>query len=163
MFCTDEKQLKLLADATLGTLARKLRLLGVDAAYAGGADGSELKYLLRSGDLILITKDLNLARSLGKRAWVAAGSSAQEEFCSIAEKLAPFRHQLRPFTRCIECNVPLDSIDARDARGLVPPYIFQRHRTFSRCPQCDRVFWGGTHRERMEKEVEWMMEMIVRA
>ncbi|MGD8353616.1 MAG: Mut7-C RNAse domain-containing protein [Pseudomonadota bacterium] len=158
----DEIQLKLLADAMLGSLARKLRLLGFDTAYAGDADGNELKYLVRSKDLILITRDLTLAGSLGERAWVPAGSDVEQEFRSIAGNLALFRHQLKPFSRCIDCNVTLESADAMDAEGMVPPYIFQRHKKFSRCPSCRRIFWGGTHRERMEKEVEWMVRLIVR-
>ena len=46
------------------------------------------------------------------------------------------------------------------ADGKVPPYIYQSKTTFSRCPSCEKVFWEGTHRKKMEKEVEWMKEQI---
>ena len=149
-------KLKFLADTMLGSLAKKLRLLGIDTVYKSDPDNSELKYLVRSQTRILVTRDLNLSRSMGDLAWPVTGKDAREEFLSIAEKLKPFSDLLVPFSRCLDCNNPFQSMELSEAQGKVPPFIYSSQKIFSHCPSCGKVFWEGTHRKKMEKEVEWM-------
>ena len=149
-------QPKFLADTMLGSLAKKLRLLGIDTAYIRDPDNSELKYLVRSQGRILLTRNINLAKSLGDLAWPVTGKDVREEFLSIAEKLKPFSDLLVPFSLCLDCNDPLQSMGLSEAQGRVPPFILQSQKIFSRCPSCEKFFWEGTHKGHMEKEVEWM-------
>ena len=149
-------QLKFIADTMLGSLAKKLRLLGIDTAYAGDADAGKLRFLVRSQVRILLTRDINLAKSLGDLAWSVMGGNLREEFLSIAERLAPFSDNIIPFSRCLDCNEPLITIDASQTDGRVPPYILSSKTHFSKCSSCGKVFWKGTHSARMEGEVQWM-------
>ena len=153
-------QLKFGADSMLGSLAKKLRLLGMDTTYQSDAADSELKYLVRSRDLILLTKDVHLAASLGNRAWLVTGSTVREEFRSIAGKLKSAGHKIQPFSRCLECNELLRTIAPRGAEGRVPPYVLNANERFSECISCGKVFWEGTHRKRMEQEVGWMRKVL---
>ncbi|UCG38687.1 MAG: Mut7-C RNAse domain-containing protein [bacterium] len=152
--------LKFLADSMLGTLARRLRLLGIDTVYPGNAEESQLKYVARSQDRVLLTRDLKLARSLGPSAWLVSGGDVREEFLSIAANLSSLRSQINPLSRCLDCNDHLLSMDPGQAEGRVPPYILQSKSTFSRCPSCGKVFWEGTHSEKMGEEVAWMRRML---
>jgi uncharacterized protein with PIN domain len=154
--------LKFLADTMLGTLAGKLRLLGLDTAYISDAQDSELKYLVRSQGRILLTRSVCLSRRMGDMVCLVSGGDAREEFLSIAERLVSFSDQFEPFSRCLRCNDLLLLMEASQAKGKVPPYIYQSKKTFSRCPSCEKVFWKGTHSERMEKEVEWMKDVIAK-
>ena len=149
-------KLKFLADTMLGSLAKKLRLLGIDTVYISDPDNSELKYLVRSQTRILLTRNLNLSRSMGDLAWFVTGKDPREEFLSIAEKLKPFSDLLVPFSLCLDCNDPLQSMELSEAQGRVPPFILQSQNFFPHCPSCEKFFWEGTHKGRMEKEVEWM-------
>ena len=151
---------RFLADTMLGSLARKLRLLGIDTLYISDADDSELKYLVRSQSRILLTRDVNLSRNLGDLAWQVSGKDAREEFFSIAERLGPLSDQVEPFSRCLHCNDLLLSLESSEAYGKVPPYIYHSKKTFSRCPSCGKVFWEGTHSKRMGEEVEWMKDIL---
>ena len=152
-----------LADAMLGSLAKKLRLLGIDTVYLNDADDSELKYLTRSQGRILLTKDKAFVRRLPGQVWLVDGNNVQEEFVFIAASLSAVSGQLEPFSRCLDCNGLLQSIEPTDAQGIVPPYIYQAKKIFSRCSSCGKIFWEGTHRKRMEEEVAWMREKIVGA
>ena len=153
-------KLKFLADTMLGSLAKKLRLIGIDTAYISDPDNSELKYLVRSQSRVLLTRDLDLAKSLADLAWSVKGGNLREEYISINEKLKPFHDQFKPFSRCLDCNDPLQSMEPAEAAGKVPPFIYQSRKTFSLCPSCGKVFWEGTHRERMEGEVQWMRGVL---
>jgi len=153
-------QPRFLADSMLGSLARKLRLLGIDTLYIKDADDNELKYLVRSQDRCLLTRDTDLSGAPGLQAWLVTGYNVREEFLSIAERLAPFCEQSESFSRCLDCNDLLIPILAGEAEGKVPPYIYQRKETFSSCPSCGKVFWDGTHRKRMSEEISWMKEVL---
>jgi uncharacterized protein with PIN domain len=152
---------KFIADAMLGTLAKRLRLLGIDTVYLNDAHNGELKYLTRSQDRILLTRDVNLAGVLGDHAWLVTGRGVREEFLSITERLAPFGDKIIPFSRCLDCNEPLTTIQASETGGKVPPYILSSKTHFSRCSSCGKVFWEGTHRKRMVEEVKWMREQLM--
>ena len=145
----------------LGTLAKKLRLLGINTVYVKDADDSEIRYLARSQNRILLTRDENLARILGDHAWLVTGIDIREEFLSIAERLAPFSEKIIPFSRCLDCNEPLTTIQASETGGKVPPYILSSKTHFSRCSSCGKVFWEGTHSKRMGQEVKWMREQLM--
>jgi len=54
----------------------------------------------------------------------------------------------------MECNGALEPIAAEQARGNVPESIAEKHDDFQKCPQCGRIFWKGTHYERMRRWVE---------
>jgi hypothetical protein len=156
----DPDSLRFVADNMLGTLVKKLRLLGIDTAYIRDADDSELKYLVRSQSRILLTKDLNLSKNLGDLAWFVTGGNTREEFLSIADRLRPFSDILEPFSRCLDCNDLILSMQPSEADGKVPPFVLQSRETFSQCPSCEKVFWEGTHSERMKEEISWMKSAL---
>jgi uncharacterized protein with PIN domain len=54
-----------------------------------------------------------------------------------------------PSSRCSLCNAPLQAIQRARVRNLVPPYVFSTQHSFKRCPQCSRVYWRGTHWQRI--------------
>jgi hypothetical protein len=144
----------------LGSLARKLRLLGFDTVYVKDAADSELKYMVRSQGRILLTRDRSLAKNLGDLAWHVKGGNVREEFISIAGMLADIGCRTDPFSRCLNCNETLNFIHPSQAEGRVPPYIQASHENFSGCRSCGKVFWAGTHRTRMEEDVEWMRGVL---
>jgi uncharacterized protein with PIN domain len=151
---------KFLADNMLGSLSRKLRLLGIDTAYLRDADDSKLKYLIRSEARILLTRDTNLSKNLGDLAWLVSGRDAREEFLSIADKLSAVGCQPDPFSRCLECNEELVPLNSTRVRDKVPPYVLELKTSFFGCPSCERVYWEGTHSKRMGEEVEWMKDVL---
>src|SRR5436305_1230809 len=51
--------------------------------------------------------------------------------------------------RCLRCNVPLTPLEAETARARVPPWVARTQETFRACPECGRVYWRGTHVQRM--------------
>ena len=58
-----------------------------------------------------------------------------------------------PFTRCLDCNRPLEAV-ARDAvAGSVPPYVLDTAPRFHRCPSCRRLYWPATHHAQMAREL----------
>jgi uncharacterized protein len=145
----------LLVDAMLGRLARRLRLLGYDAAYwRDGSDAALVKRARAEGRLI-VTRDHQLAGRRGVRALLIASETLEEQVTQIREALGS---PLLPLTRCSECNGELADLPRELAQGLVPTYVWHTQAAFRRCPDCGRIYWKGTHwpgmRARLESEEE---------
>jgi hypothetical protein len=55
----------------------------------------------------------------------------------------------QPFRLCLACNAPLRRIAKEDVVGRAPEGVLERHARFVTCDVCRRVFWEGTHWQRM--------------
>jgi len=64
------------------------------------------------------------------------------------------RDMARAFTRCGICNTVLEPIARPEVRGRVPEYVFIKHERFTYCPQCGKIYWPGTHRDRLEETLK---------
>ncbi len=147
-----------IADVNVGRLARRLRMLGYNTLFNNGADDNELiRNALREGR-ILLTRDTGImARRVvttGKvKALLVESDDVTEQLWQVVRALN-LEPESEPFSICIECNVPLVPRGKEEVRGLVPPHVFRNHEQFVQCPVCRRVFWRGTHWEKMMAEIE---------
>jgi hypothetical protein len=69
-------------------------------------------------------------------------------------KTLKLAEEIKPFTLCLECNQPLVPKDKEEVKDLVPPYVFKTQSQYMQCPACQRVYWQGTHWQRMSRELE---------
>jgi len=59
----------------------------------------------------------------------------------------------RPLSRCVRCNVELEPRAMAAVLDRLPPHVRRTQRRFSECPRCERVYWPGTHWERMRERI----------
>lgn len=45
-----------------------------------------------------------------------------------------------------------------DVADRVPPRVLERNESFSRCPHCGRIYWEGSHTERMRRLIDRVFE-----
>jgi hypothetical protein len=144
------RRTRFVADVHLGRLARYLRLLGFDTAYATDLDDAGLIAISVRERRILLTRDLGLlkhkALSRGYRVRATDPGRQLEEIIH-AFQLGKDR---QPFTRCMSCNAKLRAIPRSEVAGRVPPRVFSRFRSFTTCQGCGRIYWRGTHYHRLQ-------------
>lgn len=144
--------MKLIADAMLGALARWLRALGYDVLYDPHLSDNQLVRLAREEGRVLLTRDTGLLRRRNLSVLFIRSQDWPAQVRQVLRELplpAP-----APLTRCLECNEPLEHLPRTEAWGLVPPYVFVRHSHFRICPACERIYWQGTHWDRMQRTIE---------
>ena len=141
---------KFLVDGMLGKLARWLRVLGVDTSFDSGADDDELVGRAVNEDRILLTRDRRLAerRLLRGRVVLIGAESWPDQIRELA-RAQDLTGLIHPLTRCLRCNTVLEDLAPAAAAPRVPPYIAATHSRYYHCPTCARIYWPGTHRERM--------------
>jgi uncharacterized protein with PIN domain len=143
--------MKLLLDGMLGRLAKWLRLLGYDTAYFPNLDDHELVRLARAQGRVLLTRDRELTRRRGMSCLLVESDELEEQIQQAITELHLETEQ--PFSRCPVCNTPLQEAEKLSVKGRVPPYVFRTKEHFSLCPECDRIYWQGTHWDNMRQEI----------
>lgn len=147
-----------LLDVHLGTVARRLRLIGVDAAYDRDADDDELIDRANASRRVLLTQDRGLLRR--HRLWLGAyvrGTGPDEQFADVLNRFAP---PLAPWTRCTACNGLLVPAAKDDVAPQLEPGTRRTYESFSRCASCGRVYWRGAHSRRLQATVDAATRMV---
>lgn len=139
--------MKLLADAMLGRLAKWLRILGVDTAYLADTDDYAVMRLARAEDRLILTRDRDLAGRRGIRVLLINSEVLEEQ---VEQILTVVGFPERVISRCPVCNQSLVEAEPSAVVSRIPPYVRKTQRHFSLCVACDRVYWRGTHWERMQ-------------
>jgi uncharacterized protein len=134
-------------DVHLGTLTRRLRLLGFDCWYRTHADDRDLARVSLAEERILLTRD----RGLLMRREVVHGYCPRSDDPDLQAGEVVDRFGLRsraaPLSRCVRCNGRLRSVPLADVATEVPPRSRAAFDRFARCDDCRRVFWPGSHVE----------------
>ncbi len=138
--------MKLLCDHMLGSLARWLRFMGYDTAYPRAMKDRDLMEKARGEGRILVTRDKELAARYPGAVCVES-DILEDQIREIAEIL-PLR-VLDPLSRCSICNSDIVPVPAESVRHVVPAGVLDRHDEFWRCPTCGKVYWQGTHWDKM--------------
>lgn len=150
--------MRFIVDSNVGRLARWLRIAGFDTLFIRGIDDNRLVRIALDENRALLTRDTQIM----KRRVAATGrlkvifirddgvkSQLRQVFSAL--NLAG---QVSPFSLCIECNEPLLPRTREEVEKLVPPYVYQTQTQYMQCPACRRVYWRGSHWQRMVRELD---------
>lgn len=148
------RETRFVIDINLGRLARYLRLLGFDSVCDGELHDVDLVEISVQHHRVLLTKD----RGLLKRAAVTHGYFVREVHPrdQIIEVVSRFDlgDMIKPFARCMECNGEIEFVDKAEIEHLLEPLTKRYFDEFRRCPACGRIFWQGSHYERLASLVD---------
>lgn len=145
---------RFIADAHLGGLARLLRLAGFDTLYRQDYQDREIARLSASETRIALTRD----RELLKQRDIEYGCFVREQqpWSQLTELLRRLQlaTAVRPFSLCLECNVTLQQVERAAVLDSLPPAVQAGQQHFTRCAQCDRIYWQGSHWKRMRERLD---------
>ncbi|WP_326698131.1 Mut7-C ubiquitin/RNAse domain-containing protein [Streptomyces sp. NBC_01754] len=144
--------LRFLLDVHLGTLARRLRLLGVDAAYESEDIGDPALATLSARERrVLLSRDRGLLRR--REIWAGAYVYSDRPAEQVRDVLGRFAPALAPWTRCTACNGRLVEADKDTVRARLEQGTQASYDVFAQCTACGRVYWRGAHHTRLETVV----------
>ncbi|MFI9152161.1 Mut7-C RNAse domain-containing protein [Streptomyces sp. NPDC053367] len=150
--------LRFLLDVHLGTLARRLRLLGVDTAYES-TDIGDPALAARSAaeQRVMLSRDRGLLRR--RELWAGAyvySTRPEEQLRDVLDRFDP---ELRPWTRCTACNGLLREATKDEVAGQLAHGTRRTYDVFAQCRTCGRAYWKGAHHDQLEAIVEGALSM----
>ncbi len=145
------------ADRMVGRLARMLRLLGYDTIYLPKLDPAGLAEVARREDRIILTRGETRQRFPQPCKIFRVESEYPPE--QLREVVEEFSLDPRSglWTRCTVCNGSITSVAKETVQGQVKPKVFELYDEFFRCSGCGRIYWRGSHVERILKNLSWVL------
>lgn len=151
---------RFVVDVNLGKLAKYLRLLGFDATSDGDLDDGDLAEISAAENRILLTKDRNLLkRSLVVHGFFVREVWPKDQLVEVVRRFA-LAEQITPFARCMECNGVIADVAKADVMHLLEPLTKQHFDDFRQCVDCGRVFWRGSHFDRLMAIVDLVRRSV---
>ncbi len=144
---------RFLLDIHLGTLARRLRLLGVDAAYENPDIGDAALAARSAGERrVMLSRDRGLLRR--REIWAGAYIYSHRPEEQLRDVLSRFAPPLAPWTRCTACNGALRDASKATVREQLRIGTQRTHDTFAQCTECGQAYWQGAHHARLAAIVD---------
>jgi hypothetical protein len=139
-------------DVHLGKLASLLRLVGFDTVVL--ADDAGMATMAARDGRIVLTRDVDLLkRSVVRHGHWVRHTDSESQLAEVLERF-DLVNRMEPFVRCVRCNTLLVPVDAEAVAERLLPRTRAAFRQFHRCPGCDRVYWQGSHYDRLIRVVE---------
>lgn len=140
---------KFVADVHLGRLTRYLRMMGFDVYYKNDLLDEEIVKISLKERRAILTRDIGiLKRTEVTHAYFIRTDKVEKQTEEVIIRF-DLQNEIKEFSRCLECNELLKSIKKETIIKQLPPKVAQTQNEFYQCPSCKKIYWKGTHYERM--------------
>jgi len=154
------RKMRFVLDVHLGRLTALLRMLGFDCIFSCDLSDEEIIEIAEREKRIILTHDRELLkRNRVTHGYCVRSTEKTEQTVEILRRFDLFE-SIAPFSRCMSCNGVLKNIAKRDVEEYLPEKVKEKHTEFRRCELCGKVFWKGTHYERMVKFISEIISEI---
>jgi uncharacterized protein with PIN domain len=140
---------RFILDVHLGKLARLMRLLGFDALYRNDYDDPEIVQLSVEEHRAILTRDRQLlhAKVIKYGYWLRS-TNPEEQVSEVINRF-DLKKSIVPFNRCLVCNGTLEAVEKQAVESALEPKTKEYFNTFYRCIQCQKIYWKGSHFEKL--------------
>jgi hypothetical protein len=144
-------------DNHLGKLATYLRMVDFDTLYRNDYHDEELAQISSQEERILLTRDIRLLmrRVIVYGYWIREKEPGQQ-LVEVLQRYGLFGGII-PFKRCLHCNGLLQPVDKENIIHRLEPLTKIYYDEFRICPDCDQIYWKGSHYERMMAFIEQIL------
>jgi uncharacterized protein with PIN domain len=141
----------------LGKLCKWLRIMGYDAELVPH-DARDVKLMLlnaRNEKSVILTREKSLFSHKDEvRIIFFIQQHWRLQLKHLFKELGMIPEKDKFFTKCLICNEELKSISKEEISETLPESVLERNHEFSRCPNCLKIYWHGTHLNLALKEIE---------
>ncbi len=144
---------RFILDVHLGRLVKHLRILGFDASYNPEWDDNTIIELSNREKRIILTRDRGILKNgLVRFGYLVRSIYPQEQLRQVLDRFDLW-DSLYPLIRCLECNGEIVSVPAETVKEVLEENTKKYFNDFYQCSSCGKVYWKGTHYERMKKDI----------
>lgn len=146
--------IRFVADVNVIKLARLMILMGFNVAYDRTLDDQTIADIAVRDQRIVLTRDtrlLNRAKIIYAR---RIRSNLPYQQLSEVVRFFGLERRCSFFSRCTHCNRALARVKKEDVIDRLEPKTKKYFNRFYQCPSCERIYWKGSHYDRMQQKME---------
>lgn len=145
---------RFLLDCHLGRLTAHLRMLGFDCLYQNNFDDAKMAEIMQKEERILLTRDRRLLmRKVIVHGYCLRSLDSLEQLTEVIRRFE-LTDAIQPFHRCLRCNHPLKPVAKEIVFDRLEPLTQKYFDEFHLCPECQKIYWKGSHFEQMTRIIE---------
>lgn len=149
---------RFILDNHLGKLAIYLRMMGFDTLYQNNYQDNELARIASIENRLLLTRDRGLLmRNSINFGYCIRHLNPKEQLAEVVDRFK-LHDKIQPFHRCLCCNFMLNHISKQKILHRLEPLTRLYYDEFHHCSNCDRIYWKGSHYDRMAKLLEEIIQ-----
>lgn len=138
-------------DGHLGRLNAHLRMLGFDCLYQNDYNDKTLLEVSLADARVLLTRDRRLLMHKSiTQGYLLRSLEPWQQLHEVVNRYT-LRRWIRPFQRCIRCNHLLEAVDKQQIVDRLEPLTKLYFDEFCICPNCQQLYWKGSHFDRMQR------------
>lgn len=138
-------------DNNVHRLGRSLRMLGYDTLLFGGGEDDELRRLRNESGRILLTRDSDFENE--SNTLILTSDIYLQQLKTVVDSFDLDVHTYR-YSLCLKCNTVIHSADPSAHAQHLPDWVIAEAHPLWQCPECRKLYWAGSHLERMDKRFE---------
>jgi len=148
------RQPKYILDVHLGKLAKYLRMLGFDTRYKNNYHDSQIVSIAGDEKRIILTRDIGILKI--KKVTCGYWIRSQNPKKQLQEVIGHFDlySSIKPFHRCMDCNGIIKKVKKESIHDNMEEKTKKYYNEFYRCKSCGKIYWQGSHYDRMKKFIE---------
>ncbi len=148
---------RFMVDINVAKLVPLLRMSGLSADLIPVKPERKLAQvasMVNDRQCILLTRNRELLKMKAvEHARLLRNQQPIEQLKEVIE-LYGLQSELKPFSRCMACNGLLKKVAKSDIEHRLLPLTQKYYFHFKQCISCQKVFWRGSHYERMANIIE---------
>lgn len=144
---------RFILDGHLGRLTAYLRILGLDCLYRNDYSDPALVAISMAEGRILLTRDRRLLMHKAIQDGCLIRSLDPKTQLREVVQRYNLSQWIRPFRRCLRCNHELQPVEKQAILERLLPLTRLYFDEFQICPNCQQIYWKGSHYERMRQLV----------
>ncbi|MBN2468602.1 MAG: Mut7-C ubiquitin/RNAse domain-containing protein [Deltaproteobacteria bacterium] len=150
------RNLRFVADSHLGTLTRRMRLLGFDVVFDRTATQNAVVEMMLGENRVILTRNRGLLKQkIIQRGYCLHSDDPKHQTLEVIHRF-DLVEALAPFTRCVRCNAFVEPVVKVDVLGSLKAKTREFYDTFTHCSHCGQVYWRGAHTKSLEEFITWI-------
>ncbi|HLN55013.1 MAG TPA: Mut7-C RNAse domain-containing protein [Bacteroidales bacterium] len=148
------RETRFILDVHLGKLAKYLRLFGFDSLLDMNLNDNEIIERSIQEKRIILTRDKMLLRNkLVTHGYWIRSDNPRLQAEEVVRKF-DLTGRMKPLNRCLECNTIIEPVSKELISGRIPDNTRKYYDEFWICKGCGRIYWEGSHYEKLIDFVE---------
>jgi len=151
---TPLRDTRFILDVHLGKLARRLRMLGFDTIYRNDFKDPDIVIIAGKENRVILTRDRGILKIKAvTRGYYVRSIIPDDQITEVLDRFDLYS-RIQPFLRCMDCNGIIAPVNKAEIEDRLKKKTKLYYQDFAACSACGKLFWKGTHYEKMTAYID---------